>query len=96
MSYLSLTKIRQIVPSISFLALLLGGLTWGNLQAKAVSFTNTLPNGVAAGDTTQSGSVLWTHSTTLGNVTFDYSTDSSFSTVLGSFVQKCDRCYSTC
>ncbi len=50
--------------------------------AKALSFTNTLPNGVAAGDTTQTSSVLWTRSTEQGNVTFEYSTEPDFSKVL--------------
>jgi phosphodiesterase/alkaline phosphatase D-like protein len=38
----------------------------------------SLPNGVAAGDTTQTSSVLWTHSTAPGTVTFQYSTNPSF------------------
>ncbi len=41
--------------------------------------TFTLPNGLAAGDTTQTSSVLWTHSTIPGQVTFEYSTDPTFS-----------------
>ncbi len=36
------------------------------------SWTETLPNGVAAGDVTQNSAVLWTHSTTPGAVTFRY------------------------
>lgn len=40
----------------------------------------TLPNGVAAGDTTQTSTVLWTRGTTIGNVLFEYSTDPTFST----------------
>ncbi|MFN8494592.1 MAG: alkaline phosphatase D family protein [Caldilineaceae bacterium] len=35
----------------------------------------SLPNGVAAGDVSQTGAVLWTHSTALGVVTFTYGTD---------------------
>jgi len=38
------------------------------------------PNGVAAGDTTQTATVLWTRGTTAGTVLFEYSTDSTFST----------------
>ncbi|WP_218082919.1 alkaline phosphatase D family protein [Anthocerotibacter panamensis] len=38
----------------------------------------TLPNGVAAGDVTQTSAVLWTRSTIAGNVTFEYGTDPSF------------------
>jgi 3-phytase/alkaline phosphatase D len=42
----------------------------------------TLPNGVAAGDTTQTSAVLWARGTTTGNALFKYSTDPSFSTDL--------------
>ncbi|MDX2131231.1 MAG: alkaline phosphatase D family protein [Planctomycetota bacterium] len=45
----------------------------------------TLPNGVAAGDTTQNSSVLWTRSTVLGPVNFEVSTTPDFSTIIGSF-----------
>jgi 3-phytase/alkaline phosphatase D len=38
----------------------------------------TLPNGVAAGDVTQTSAVLWAHSTATGKVTFDVATDSDF------------------
>lgn len=44
----------------------------------------TLPNGVASGDTTQTSTVLWTRSTLIGEVTFEYSTDPDFSTIIGS------------
>lgn len=46
--------------------------------------STTLPNGVASGDTTQTSTVLWTRSTVIGEVTFEYSTDPNFSTILGS------------
>ena len=42
--------------------------------------TETLPNGVAAGDTTQTSTLLWTRGTTVGNVLFECSTDPTFST----------------
>lgn len=38
-----------------------------------------LPNGVAAGDTTQTSTMLWARATTLGAVLFEYSTDPAFS-----------------
>jgi len=41
------------------------------------------PNGIASGDTTQTSTVLWTRSTVLGTVTFEYSTDRNFSTIAG-------------
>jgi len=48
------------------------------------SYGQTLPNGVASGDTTQTTTVLWTRSTAVGaNVTFEYSTDPTFATVQG-------------
>jgi alkaline phosphatase D len=48
---------------------------------------STLPNGVAAGDTTQTSTVLWTRSTVIGNVVFEYSTDSKFSNSLGTLTK---------
>ncbi|MDX2159840.1 MAG: alkaline phosphatase D family protein [bacterium] len=47
-------------------------------QAAAPSFTDTLPNGIASGDTTQTSTVLWTRSTVTGDVTFEISTDETF------------------
>lgn len=42
--------------------------------------TGTLPNGVAAGDTTQTSTLLWTRGTTVGNILFECSTNPTFST----------------
>src|SRR5438876_8685049 len=53
-------------------------------KLSAAAFLPALPNGVAAGDTTATSTVLWTHSTNVGNVTFDYSTNSSFANLAGS------------
>jgi len=44
---------------------------------------DTLPNGVASGDVSQDSVVLWTRSTALGDVTFEYSTDADFATIAG-------------
>jgi phosphodiesterase/alkaline phosphatase D-like protein len=44
---------------------------------------STLPNGVASGDVTQTTAVLWTHSTALGEVVFEYSTFDDFAIVDG-------------
>ena len=44
-------------------------------------FAQTLPNGIAAGDTSQTATVLWTRSTALGELTFEYSTDPTFTNV---------------
>ena len=38
----------------------------------------TLPNGVAAGDVDQFSAVLWTHSTAVGEIVFEYAANSSF------------------
>ena len=55
-------------------------------KLSAAAFLPALPNGVAAGDTTATSTVLWTHSTNVGNVTFDYSTNSNFANLTGSVV----------
>ena len=47
---------------------------WSLTQA-ADSLPPSLPNGVAAGDVSQTGAVIWTHSTALGIVTFTYGSD---------------------
>ena len=44
---------------------------------------NTLPNGVASGDTTQDSTVLWTRSLAEGEVIFEYSTDADFNSIVG-------------
>ncbi|MEM1292941.1 MAG: alkaline phosphatase D family protein [Cyanobacteria bacterium P01_H01_bin.162] len=51
-----------------------------------VDVTDTLPNGVASGDVSQDAVVLWTRSTALGDVTFEYSTDPDFGTIAGSAI----------
>ncbi|NJN88413.1 MAG: phytase, partial [Leptolyngbyaceae cyanobacterium SL_7_1] len=48
------------------------------------STPSSLPNGVASGDTTQTSTVLWTRSTVLGEVRFEYSTEADFSAIAGS------------
>ncbi|MFS8119997.1 MAG: PhoD-like phosphatase N-terminal domain-containing protein, partial [Microcoleus sp.] len=63
-------------------------IKFGAAEAREVtpfikSGDSTLPNGVAAGDTTQNSTVLWTRSTVLGNVVFEYSTDRNFGNILG-------------
>ncbi len=44
---------------------------------------NSLVNGVASGDTTQTSTVLWTRSGITGAVKFEYSTKADFSTIAG-------------
>lgn len=63
-------------------------IKFGAAEAREVtpfikSGDSTLPNGVAAGDTTQNSTVLWTRTTVLGNVVFEYSTDRNFGNILG-------------
>jgi phosphodiesterase/alkaline phosphatase D-like protein len=59
----------------------------GVLPASTVNGTplslSPFPNGVASGDTTQTSTVLWTRSNTLGKVTFEYSTKADFSSIAG-------------
>ena len=43
-----------------------------------------LPNGVAAGDVSQTSAVLWGRSDTIGDVNFQYATDNAFTQVVGS------------
>jgi myo-inositol-hexaphosphate 3-phosphohydrolase len=45
--------------------------------------TRTLINGVASGDTSQDSTALWTRSTVLGDVTFEYATDAEFNHIVG-------------
>jgi phosphodiesterase/alkaline phosphatase D-like protein len=55
----------------------------GALTSHAQATSPTLPNGVAAGDTTQTSTVLWARSTQTGVITFVYATDRNFSAVVG-------------
>jgi alkaline phosphatase D len=43
---------------------------------------STLPEGIAAGDVTQTSVILWAHSTALGALTLEIATDPAFSTLL--------------
>ncbi|MBZ8180790.1 alkaline phosphatase D family protein [Oscillatoria salina] len=45
-----------------------------------------LPNGIASGDTTQNSTILWTRSDRLGEVSFEYSTDPNFATIIGTAI----------
>jgi 3-phytase/alkaline phosphatase D len=44
---------------------------------------NSLINGVGSGDTSQNQTVLWARSTFKGDLTFEYSTDADFTTIIG-------------
>lgn len=44
----------------------------------------TLPNQVASGDTTATSSILWARAAAPGSLTFEYSTDPAFGSILGS------------
>lgn len=79
-------RFRQFWPgllaslSLVLLGLLLASL-WPTEPARAdsplptLTFTSTLPNGVAAGDVTSSTAVLWTRSNTTGVITFALAAD---------------------
>lgn len=43
----------------------------------------SLINGIASGDTTQNSTVLWARSTFIGDISFEYSTDANFNTIIG-------------
>ncbi|MFO0856282.1 MAG: alkaline phosphatase D family protein [Phycisphaerales bacterium] len=42
-----------------------------------------LPNGVATGETTTNSSLLWAHSTSVGNLSFQVATDPGFANIIG-------------
>lgn len=54
----------------------------GASQLTSTRAEGTLPNGVAAGDTSQTSTVLWTRATTVGVVLFEYSNDPTFNSNL--------------
>ncbi|MEO1765412.1 MAG: PhoD-like phosphatase N-terminal domain-containing protein, partial [Cyanobacteria bacterium J06629_18] len=51
----------------------------------------SLVNGIASGDTTQDSTVLWARSTFAGEVTFEYSTDTEFNSVIGTVTANVDN-----
>jgi phosphodiesterase/alkaline phosphatase D-like protein len=53
------------------------------LLAGSTVAAQQLPNGVASGDTTQTSSVLWARASVPGTLTFEYSTDAGFGSILG-------------
>src|SRR5262245_31100818 len=62
-----------IVPSKLYLRSVLAQDVIPLIPTDAPTFSETMPNGVAAGDVTQNSAVLWTHSLVSGTVTFAYS-----------------------
>ncbi|MGL5195358.1 MAG: PhoD-like phosphatase N-terminal domain-containing protein, partial [Chroococcales cyanobacterium] len=62
-------------------------LTFGIIEGREftpfMGGNTTLPNGVAAGDVTQNSAVLWTRSTEVGPVMFEYATDANFGAIAG-------------
>jgi phosphodiesterase/alkaline phosphatase D-like protein len=62
------------------LSLFVGSCSWAVGGA-------SLPNGVAAGDTTSNSAVLWTRSTAIGDVLFEYSTDATFGSGVSSVMR---------
>ncbi|GEM_PF-156713 len=51
----------------------------------------SLINGIASGDTTQNSTVLWARSTFEGEVTFEYSTDAEFNSVIATVTANVDN-----
>lgn len=60
---------------------LLKNITASEVKKESFIF-DTLPHGVASGDVTQNSVVLWTRSTRLGEVLFEYSTDTNFNNIV--------------
>jgi len=62
-------------------------MVWASITTFAASSAggqmSSLPNGVASGDVTQTTAVLWAHSTTLGEVMFEYSVFEDFTIIDG-------------
>jgi len=56
--------------------------TMDNILSPLARAAGTLPNGVAAGDTTPTSTVLWARATTIDDVLFEYSTDPTFGTAV--------------
>ncbi|MBX7166413.1 MAG: alkaline phosphatase D family protein [Pirellulales bacterium] len=73
------TLVRRL-PSLRLALATLGGLL--PLLAAAPAGAQSLPQGVAAGDTTVDSSILWTRSTVTGQVRFDVATDPGFTNVV--------------
>ncbi|MCI0712572.1 MAG: alkaline phosphatase D family protein [Chloroflexi bacterium] len=68
---------RKIIAGLIILVFLV--LSFG---ASAQDLPETMPNGVAAGDATQTSVVLWTRSTETGTVTFEVATDANITDVV--------------
>ena len=54
------------------------------LLALPIAARAGLPLGVAAGDTTQTSSVLWSKASAPGTISFDVATDAAFTNIVGS------------
>lgn len=64
------------------------GLLASQAEAQSIDLPTTLPNGIAAGDVSQTGAVLWTRSTVPGRVTFQWSLVQDFTTLVGSVTRR--------
>lgn len=79
-------RLIQLLFPMVVMALVLGIILPSTPNTTAqTSSTDTFPNGVAAGDTTQTSTVLWVRSTRLGPIVFEYGTSEGFEsgTVIG-------------
>ncbi len=65
-----------------FITTLAAGLA--TLAGSTLALAQTLPNAVASGETTSTSSLLWARTNFTGNLTFEYSTDPGFGSILGS------------
>lgn len=84
------TKWTRIVGALTLALLALAGVlsALGSASAQTPSTLQTpplaLPNGVAAGDVTQTSAVLWTRAASAGSVTFAYRSDLSSAAIVTS------------
>jgi alkaline phosphatase D len=78
----------MIRPTLSLR--LLAGSTLAVLSLSPLALAQTQPNGVASGETTSNSSLLWARPTVAGPVTFEYSTDPAFGSILGNAVVTAD------
>ncbi len=75
----TIDRILGVVPSATVEGSILPLITPRVLPA---SVAQTLPDGIAIGDVTQTSAILWTLSTALGQVTFDVATDTAFANIV--------------
>ncbi len=77
----TINRILGVVPAPTVEGSVLPGIT---PRVLPTSVAQTMPNGIAIGDVTQTSAVLWALSTATGTVTFQVATDVAFANVVKS------------